>query len=283
MARLANLAAWTYFFCMTRRGLLFTVLLCAGVAAGCGSTESPPAVVEELRPAETFDWSGQPIAFALPPLGWERQRSQPGGREGVRFIKAGSVGEEVRVQERLSVADRDRCGRLRELLREFEKMDRRTFEKALQRARLYANPPINDEEEWFAEEANLILDEARTAFRANDPVGVRSSIEQVLKLAGRIRYSLDEVVDEVRFSGEGFPPEVRAEVGESSPAELAGEPAMRLDYALHYNKRDYSGRELYVVNNNHLFVVGYQGLAENLPMFERILATVSFPEGECRH
>jgi len=268
---------------MNRRWAVATALCCIWIVAGCGSPDPPPVVVEDLRPAEAFDWSGQPISFALPPDGWERQRSQPGGREGVRFIKAGSVGEEVRVEERLSVAARDRCGRLQELMRDLDNMDRKEFSKALQRAKLYANPPINDEEAWFAEEANLILDDARAAFLANDPAGARAAIGQAMAQARRIRYSLDEVVDEVMYSGEGYPPYISVEVGDAVPAELAGEPAVRLDYTLQESRRVYSGREFYVLYNNHLFVVGFQGLEENLPMFERILETVSFPDGACRH
>lgn len=106
-------------------------------------------------------------------------------------------------------------------------MDQREFAKALQRAKLYANPPINDEEAWFAAEANLILDDARAAFFATDPAGARAAISQAIAEARRIRYSLDEVVDEVIYRGEGFPPYISVEVGKPVAAELAGEPAIR--------------------------------------------------------
>jgi len=268
---------------MTTKMLLAGVCLGTGLLIGCGSEEPAAAAEEPLRPAESFDWSGQPISFSLPPEGWERQRAQNGGREGVRFIKAGSVGEEVRVEERFSVSNRDRCARLRELAEGLEKMDRREFDKKLQRARLYAEPPLNREEGWLTDSANERLDEARTAYRAGQLFEARTAIDQAAQQAARIRYSLDDVVEQAIYRGEGYPPYVKVEVGEPGPAEVAGEPAIRLDYHLTESRRNYSGREFYVVKNNHLFVVAFQGLKENLPMFERFLETVSFPEGECRH
>jgi hypothetical protein len=38
-----------------------------------------------------------------------------------------------------------------------------------------------------------------------------------------------------------------------------------------------------VLHNNRLFVVSFQGLAENLPLFEQVVDTVAFPPGRCEH
>lgn len=251
--------------------------------AGCGSDEPPEAAAEPLRAAETFDWSGQPVSFSLPPDGWKRQRAQNGGREGVRFIKSGSVGEVVQVEEHFSVGNRDRCARLRELAVGLENMDPREFAKQLQRARLYAKPPLNREEDQLTDAANEFLDEARTAFRAGQWFEARTAIDQALEQAARIRFPLEDVVDQAIYKGKGFPPYIHVEVGSLESAELAGLPAARLAYALTESGRRTDGREYYVVKNNHLFVVAFQGLEENLPMFDRFLETIAFPEGECRH
>jgi hypothetical protein len=43
------------------------------------------------------------------------------------------------------------------------------------------------------------------------------------------------------------------------------------------------GRRVYTVKNNRMFEFGFQGLQENLPLFEEILESVSFPVGPCEH
>lgn len=258
-------------------GLLPIALL----AAACSpAPEEPPP----LPPPEVFTWGGQPISFSPPPAGWERQKAQQGGLQGVRFIKSRSVGEEIKVAEHYSLDQRDRCARLQALLRDLDNLDARGFALALQRAKLYASPPLNAREERLAEEANERLDRAREAFRMGEPGEARQAISSALERAVRIRYTLAEVVDRVMLSAErfeGLPGTF--EINEPAPAEVAGEPAVGVGYTLHYGGRTYRGREVYVLKNNRLFVASFQGLEENLPLFERILETISFPPGQCVH
>jgi hypothetical protein len=265
---------------------LVEAITLGGVAALCSCVGTPlgrSPSEEPLRTAETFRWSGQPISFELPPEGWERQRDQSGGVEGVAFIKVGSVGEVVRVEEVFSVDKRDRCEELQALARDLDNMDPGTFERDVQRATLYAEPPWNREEPGLTNAANDRLDRARDLFRMGRRAEARDEILAALEVASRIRFDLDDVVERALYSAEGHPREVRVEVDEPAPFELAGESALRQDYRLHYNRRDYVGRRIYVAHNNRLFVIGFQGLEEHLALFERILDTVSFPPGACAH
>ena len=43
------------------------------------------------------------------------------------------------------------------------------------------------------------------------------------------------------------------------------------------------GRRVYVVKNNRMFEFGFQGLQENLALFEKVLDSVTFPPGACEH
>ena len=64
------------------------------------------------------------------------------------------------------------------------------------------------------------------------------------------------------------------------PDTLAGIRAYRLDYTLNTPQRQLVGREYYLLENNHLFEAAFLGLPENLPLFERVVTTISFPVAE---
>lgn len=66
---------------------------------------------------------------------------------------------------------------------------------------------------------------------------------------------------------------------------LAGEASVSVDFTLDSTNRGilYHGRQVYVAKNNRLFLTSFLGLAENLPLFEQLLETVSFPPGQCAH
>lgn len=101
-------------------------------------------------------------------------------------------------------------------------------------------------------------------------VGQRAEREEV-----RFPYSIDEVVAETRFSTEGWPiPADSFVVEEMQRAMVAGVPAYRLDFVLNAPERIYVGREYYFTKENYLFEAAYLGLPENLPIFERVVATI---------
>jgi hypothetical protein len=232
-----------------------------------------------------FNWGGQPISVSPPPESWRREKAQSGGLRGVRFIKIGSVGEEIRLAEHYALDERDRCARFSELLRDLDKLDRREFGKATHQTRLYASPPINDREAYLVELANGQLDRARETFNRDQPGKTRTAIARAFEHAVAIRYSLDQVVDRVMFSPDSYDSFGKVEVQSPVGGELAGEPSVSVDFTLDSRDRKilYSGRQVYVMHNNRLFVMTFLGLPENLPLFDQIVAGTSFPPGQCAH
>jgi hypothetical protein len=104
-------------------------------------------------------------------------------------------------------------------------------------------------------------------------VGQRSERE-----GRRQRYRLADVVDETRFSTAGWPvPPDSFLVSDVVPDTVAGLPAYTLDFTLNLPERTLIGREYYLLQNNYLFEAAYLGLPENLPLFERVVATIAFP------
>ena len=43
------------------------------------------------------------------------------------------------------------------------------------------------------------------------------------------------------------------------------------------------GRRIYVIHNNRMFELGFQGREENLPLFERVAESIGYPAGPCEH
>lgn len=270
---------------MRIRPYLTLLLFFAWIAPACGPGDDAPPELPELPPAEVFNWGGQPFSVSPPPEGWRREKSQSGGLSGVRFVKSGSVGEEIRLAEHYSLDERDRCERLTTLLRDLDKLDRREFQKAIHRARLYASPPINDDEARMVEAANSWLDRARDAYRRGQPEETRAAIIDALGYATAVRYSLDEVLERVIFSPSSYDSFGTVVAQQPVTGEVAGEAAVSVDFTLDSRDRKilYHGRQVYVMRNNRLFVMAFLGLPENLPLFEQVVATVSFPQGRCEH
>lgn len=259
------------------------LLLCVVGCASDGGSPREPAPTP--AGTERFDWGGQPIAFAVPDASWRRDREQSGGLRGVRFIKSGSVGEEIRVAEHYALDDRDRCSRLEELLDELENLSRGEMQHATRHARLWASPPIHSREERDVELANAELDRALASFRADDLEAAREAIGEALQHAVGIRYTLDEVLDRVLFTRAQYDAFGKVEVEPPVEGSIAGEPSVSVDFTLDSRDRDvlFHGRQHYVLKNNRLFVLAFIGLPENLPLFEAIVESVDFPAGSCAH
>lgn len=264
-------------------GRAVVTILVVGMSGCGGQEEAGPVERPPLPPAEVFSWGGQPISFSPPSEGWRREKEQSGGLRGARFVLAGSVGERIHVAEHYQLDDRDHCVRLAALASDFQDMDDQTFRNELLRARPYAEEPINWSEAQYASEVNESLDSAFQARMQKDSTNVRYWLDRAREEAVRVRYALDEAVERVVFTTEGFPPGPTFEVGEIEATSVGGEPAFVLDYGMFHRGRDYVGREYYVLKNNRLFVASFQGLAENLDLFEDVVDSITFPQGDCDH
>jgi hypothetical protein len=268
---------------MNGRSILALALVCAWLLPACGPGDAYVPV--ELPPAEVFHWGGQPFSASPPPEGWRCEKEQSGGLRGVRFIKSGSVGEEIRLAEHYALDDRDRCDELAELLRDLDNLSHRGVASRIQKAKLYARPPINADETLYADEANRRLDEARHAVVNGREADARRAVKDALDTAAGIRYSLDDVIDHVMFSPSSYDAFGTVVAAQPSETRVGGERAVQVDFTLDGRDRRilYHGRQVYVARNNRLFVLTYLGLPENLPLFEQVVQTVSFPPGRCEH
>jgi len=259
--------------------LTFIVFFVLGVTA-CGSDKEAAV---DLPSPELFTWGSQPISVSPPPDTWRRDKAQSGGLRGVRFIKNQSIGEEISIAEHYALDERLRCTELTELLRDLDNLSDRDFNRRIQRASLYVPKPINSSEKRQAEKANAELTRARTAFRNKQPDVTRHAITNAFEDVGRIKYSLDDVVERVMFDKASY--DSFGEVFAFLPKEVvvAGEPGVSVDFTLDPNDRDvkFHGRQVYVLKNNRLFVLTFFGLPENIPVFEQIVASVSFPPSQC--
>ncbi|MDJ0905266.1 MAG: hypothetical protein QNI96_04545 [Woeseiaceae bacterium] len=248
-----------------------------------GSDSSGDGATFDLLPPEQFVWGSQPISVSPPPEGWRRDKAQQGGLEGVRFIKSRSVGEEIRIAEHYALDRRSRCTQLMELMADLENLSDQEFAVRLQRARFYVPEPINAGEKRWADYANESLDRARDAHRNDNLGGVRAAITDAFEQGGRIQYSLDEVVDRVMFHESQYDSFGQVVAHLPQDGMIGGEPSVSVDYTLDSTERDikYYGRQAYVLKNNRLFVFTFHGLPENLPLFDQILETVTFPPSQC--
>lgn len=92
-------------------------------------------------------------------------------------------------------------------------------------------------------------------------------------------YLLEDVFKESLFSTDGWPvPADSFLVADAVPDTVAGLPVYRVDFTLNTPERQLVGCEVYFLDDNHLFEAGFLGLAENLPLFERVIDTITFPQ-----
>ena len=185
--------------------------------------------------------------------------------------------------ERFFLGRRDRCAQIQKILDNLEEYDRRTFDRDLRKARLYAGEPYNDHEERTVEVVNMYLDDARKEFHDDYLPGVREELGRALKQAATIRYSLAETVDEVIFTAKNNQVFPALHVAHPVEGELAGEQAVIVSFHFNGHGSPMLGRRIYLIENNRMFEIGFQGLKENLPLFESILASITFPPGPCEH
>lgn len=125
-------------------------------------------------------------------------------------------------------------------------------------------------------------------FTHKGSVGERIYISEYLKVGRRQQqrgyrgpFALDDVVEETRFSTEGWPIHPDSFViAPMVPDTVAGHEAYRLDFTLNMPDKTLVGREYYFLENDHLFEAAFMGLPVNLPLFERVVETISFPTKE---
>lgn len=254
---------------MEARAALLVLAACA--LAGCKSEEP-------LATREVFRWTSQPVSFAPPPGGWRREGELSGGVRGVRFVKEHSVGEAITVGELHRIAERDRAAAIQELIETFGKTDRRRFLRESQLAQSRTDDLFTEEERRVAEEVNAALARARTSYLNDDPKMALGELQNALAAARQFRLTLDDVLEKAalaplrREEPERFASFARRE------RQIGGEPAVSFAWSFDHSGRHYERREVFVVHRNHLYVARFIGLEKTVPLFERVTASIEFPQ-----
>jgi hypothetical protein len=240
----------------------------------------------EVGPAETFTWHGQqPISFE-PPIGWQSGRYQQAGRDGVTYTNSG---QHLAVTEYTKVGSLDGCANLQDSLSKFGSADTRTLQKALKNA--VRSPHSVDDTKQAKMLASLRnhVEKAQEAVGRNDLSRARQEIDYALRTRFKYRFTLDDYLDEVMFDRKTGGDLKRVAISLPDELSVGGEPAVSVDYEVDIDaqyatrrvKKTEFGREVYVLNNNRLFIASFQGKRENLALFENVVNSITFPDGPC--
>jgi len=242
-------------------------------ACGPDGRLAPPV----LSPPETFDWNGQRITVSPPPAGWRREGETGGGVKGARFVKERSVGEGIGLGDYYLLSDRR--DELRQMLQEFSTYDRGfAWDRAIRAAYAHTDQTFTPLEAEIAERINSAVSSADAAFRRSDRDAAREFLEDAFANADRLRFTLADVIERVEFKPERRQEPHRYTVTGRRDATVAGEPAVIVDYTVAADTRTFVAREVYFVHKSHLFIGTFIGLAETLPVFDAIIASVGFPQ-----
>ena len=247
------------------------------------TTETAP---QSIGPAETFTWQGgQPIRFQ-PPQGWQAGRYQQAGRNGVDYIRKG---QRIAVTEFTRVGALDGCARLQEVLTKLDTDSPTSLRRGLRTALYHPDQAEHPKEASLLRDVKEYVDRATKALDNRDLVAVRRQIDNGLHARARHRFLLADYLEDVRYNQTVGGDIKRVDISPPVDTIVGGEPARRIDYEVdikaHYVtqvvEKTETGREIYVMASNRLFVLSFQGRPENLPLFEQIVASVSFPPGPC--
>ncbi len=90
-------------------------------------------------------------------------------------------------------------------------------------------------------------------------------------------FTIDDVVDRVRFDPEAKPPWVKIRDRRDGEREIDGHAARAVDYVWDDKGKTRRGREYYVVSRGHLYVARFRGSLEDLMLFEQVVESLEFP------
>ena len=87
----------------------------------------------------------------------------------------------------------------------------------------------------------------------------------------------EEALAKLRLTTETFKSADSAEVGEPEPAAIANAPGYRTDYRIRERSMEHQGREIVALAGRRVFVFTFLGRPADLPLFEALVASTSFP------
>lgn len=240
----------------------------------------------EVGPAETFTWHGQqPISFQ-PPTGWKSGRYQQGGRDGVSYIDSG---QHLAVTEYTKVGALDGCANLQEALSKFGSAGTESLRRDLQKAVRSPRSVEDTKQAKMLSSLRSHVEKAREALDQNDLSGARKEIDYALRTRFKYKFKLDDYLDDIMYDRKVGGDLKRVAISLPDELSVGGEPAVSVDYEVDIDaqyatgrlQKTEFGRQVYVMNNNRLFIASFQGKRENMALFEKVVASISFPDGPC--
>lgn len=240
----------------------------------------------EVGTAETFTWHGQqPISFK-PPIGWQSSRYQQGGRDGVSYSDSG---QHLAVTEYTKVGALDGCANLQDTLSKFGTAGNRTLQKELKSAVRSPHSVTDRKQAKMLTSLRSHVEKAGEALGDNDLSGARQEIDYALRTRFKYRFELDDYLDDVMYDREVGGDLKRVAISLPDELSVGGEPAVSVDYEVDIDaqyvtgrlKKTEFGRQVYVMNNNRLFIASFQGKRENMALFEKVVDSITFPDGPC--
>ena len=248
-------------------------IVAAALAAGCGKAPSTP----KLAPPQTFNFASQPVVFPPPAKPWEAEGQTSGGLVGVRYVKRGSVGEAIGVADWHDVSRRLRRVELTALLEQDSSRRNWEFDHALRKAWPPVDSPYSALESEVAGEVTAALQRAVVARRSDDAAAVRAEVQTALRAAERLHFTFEQVIDRALFDPAKTADPARYRFVARRDVQVAGTPAVALDYVIKLPEGERQVRKVYAMANDHLFVADFIGLKESLPVFDAVVAGLSFP------
>ena len=254
---------------MPRRGV-WGFALCWCAVAGCAG--------ERMATRETFAWHPQPISFSPPPPIWYREGENQGGMAGVRFVLRGGLGQCITVASYYWVADRDRCPAIQRLIDTWATLSQQDFLHEVSLARARTDDPWSDADATASLALNDALNRATDDY-LNDRSGlVRSDLESALAAAQSYEPTLAELLPRIRLRPETMQEPDRWRIAYERDTTLAGRPAFASDDTLITPERPLLYHEVFWVVNRCAFKATYQGTRAHLGLFNRLVASIQFPD-----
>lgn len=254
--------------------IVCAMTVAAAIVAACSKAPAPP----KLAPAATFNFAAQPVSFSPPPKPWEAEGQTSGGLNGVRYVKRGSVGEAIGIADWNDVSRRLRRAEIAALLEQDSSRANWGFDQALRKAW----PPLDNAysalESDVAREVTDALQRATVARRKDDHAAVRAELQSALAAAERLHFTFDEVIERALFDPARTADPARYRFIARRDLQVAGAPATALDYVITLPEGERHIRKVYTMANDHLFVADFIGLKDSLPVFDAVVASLSFPQ-----
>jgi hypothetical protein len=237
---------------------------------------------EPVAPLEVFHWSDQPIAFSTPAdKAWTREGHQGGNQQGVSFTRYEAPPSRMTIAEFMLTSRRDHRAEIAELLKQdIEALSARDFSRRIGLLRLPLDDPLSDAEIESFQRANAALDRALQEYFGGHPRSAPPWVEQAIREVEGLAYEVADVAPRLALSADRFTLADSAFVWAPVERDVAGLPGLQTDYAISERSMLHTGRRVFTVIGMHTFVFEFLGRPKDLPLFERVVDSVTFPARE---